>query len=69
MTVYILHLFTIPLLEKLTLFKHQPYLYLIYSVFMTALITFIYTLPIVKRVYDTIMNFLAGLLLKKKHEN
>lgn len=68
MTVYILHLFTIPLLEKLELFKHQPYLYLLYSVLMTAIITFIYTLPIVKRVYDTIMDFLSSLILKKNHE-
>ncbi len=65
MTVYILHLFTIPLLEKLHLFDKQPFVYLIYSVLMTALITFIYTLPIVKKAYDTIMDKLAGLIYSK----
>ena len=64
MTVYILHLFTIPLLEKLELFKNQPYLYLVYSVFMTAAIIFIFTRRVVKQAYDTIMEKLYGLVLK-----
>lgn len=67
MTVYVLHLFTIPILEKLELFKNQPYIYLIYSVFMTALIIYLYTLPIVKRTYDFIMTSLEGLILCREH--
>lgn len=66
MTVYILHIFTIPMLEKLELWKDRPYLYLVYTVFMTAVITYIYSLPIVKRAYDTIISVLTGLLLKKE---
>ncbi len=65
MTVYIFHLFTIPLLEKLRLFENQPYVYLIYSILMTALITFVYTLPVVKKAYDTIMDKLTGLIYSK----
>lgn len=64
MTVYILHLFTIPLLEKLELLGEQPYLYLMYSVLMTALITYLYSRPAVKHAYDTAMDWLMGLLLK-----
>ncbi|MDF2484983.1 MAG: hypothetical protein K0R46_1151 [Herbinix sp.] len=66
MTVYVLHIFTIPLLEKLELWKDRPYLYLLYTVFMTALITFIYSLPIVKHAYNATMGMLEGLLLKKE---
>lgn len=65
MTIYVLHLFTIPLLEKLELLKEKPYLYLIYSLFMTALITYLYSLPLVKRSYDAIMDKLTALLIKK----
>jgi fucose 4-O-acetylase-like acetyltransferase len=65
MTVYVLHLFTIPLLEKLEILKEQPYLYLLYSFFMTAAIVFIYTRPLVKRIYDTFMDKLSGLIIKK----
>lgn len=68
MTVYVLHLFTIPLLEKLEILKDRPYLYLVYSVFMTALITFVYSRPFVKRIYDAMMDKLAGLVLKKKND-
>lgn len=68
MTVYILHLFTTPSLAKLELFQDRPYLYLIYSVFMTALITYLYSLPIVKRIYDTFMDKLTALVIKKNNE-
>ncbi|MDF2941434.1 MAG: hypothetical protein K0S01_292 [Herbinix sp.] len=64
MTVYILHLFTIPLLEKLEILKEQPYLYLSYSFFMTAVIVFIYTRPFVRRIYDNIMDKLTRLIVK-----
>jgi len=65
MTVYVLHLFTIPLLEKLKILNNEPYLYLIYSVIMTALISYIYSLPIVKKIYDKAMNSLINLILHK----
>lgn len=65
MTVYVLHLFTIPLLEKLELLGKQPYLYLVYSVLMTALITYLYSRPAVKHAYDTAMDWLTGLFLKR----
>lgn len=65
MTVYILHLFTIPLLEKLEILKGRPYLYLIYSVVMTALITYIYSHPIVIKLYDALMDRLIGLVVRK----
>ncbi|MBP1755431.1 MAG: hypothetical protein H6Q59_1829 [Firmicutes bacterium] len=66
MTVYILHIFTIPALEKLELLKQQPYLYLVYSVLMTILITYIYSRPSVNRAYDRVMHKLTGLLLIKE---
>jgi fucose 4-O-acetylase-like acetyltransferase len=66
MTVYILHLFTIPLLEKYEIFKGHPNLYLVYSILMTAAIVFLYTRPVVIRGYDTIMDKLSGLNLKTK---
>ena len=65
MTVYILHLFTIPLLEKYEILKDKPYWYLLYSVLMTALITFLYTRPIVKRIYDGFIDFLTGIIVKE----
>ncbi len=65
LTIYVLHLFTIPLLEKLEILKDKPYLYLIYSIFMTALITYLYSLPLVKRGYDTIMDKLTAIVIKK----
>ncbi len=65
MTVYVLHLFTVPLLEKLELLKDRPYLYLLYSVLMTALITYIYSLPLVKRIYDAGMERLTALVINK----
>ncbi|MBH1941547.1 acyltransferase family protein [Mobilitalea sibirica] len=65
LTVYILHLFTIPLLEKLKVFYNQPYLYLLYSVFMTALITIVYSSTFVKKLYDGFMDKLIGIVLRK----
>lgn len=64
MTVYILHLFTIPILEKFELWKEQPYLYLLYSVFMAAAIVYLYTRPVVKHCYDVFMDKLTGLIIK-----
>jgi len=69
MTVYILHLFTIPLLEKLKILKGEPYLYLLYSVFMAAVIVFLYSRPFVKHSYDAFMNKLTGLIIKTNNKN
>lgn len=66
MTVYVLHIFTIPALEKLELFKNQPYLYLAYSVLMTVLIAFIYSRNSVKNAYDFIMSKLTQIVLIKE---
>lgn len=66
MTVYVLHIFTIPALEKLELFKNQPYLYLGYSILMTVLIAFIYSRNTVKRAYDSLMTRLTRLVLMKE---
>ncbi len=66
MTVYVLHLFTVPLLEKFEILGERPYLYLVYSVFMTALITLVYAHPLVIRIYDNVMDRLTGLILKNK---
>jgi len=66
MTVYILHLFTIPLLEKYEIFEGHPNLYLIYSILMTVTIVFIYTRPVVVRGYDKMMDKLSGIILKTK---
>ncbi len=68
MTVYVLHLFTVPLLEKLELFGERSCLYLVYSVLMTVLITYLYSRPAVKSAYDALMDRLAGLLLKKNNK-
>ncbi len=65
MTVYVLHLFTIPVLEKLQILKNHPMLYLIYSVLITVVITFLYSRPAVSRAYDSVMNRLSGLFIKK----
>lgn len=64
MTVYVLHLFVIPILEKLELLKDRPYLYLIYSVIMTAVLVFLFTRGVVRRAYDFIMDKLSGFILK-----
>jgi fucose 4-O-acetylase-like acetyltransferase len=64
MTVYILHLFTIPILEKFMILNKHPYLYLIYSVIVTAIIVYVYTRPIVGRVYDAFINKITNLFMK-----
>lgn len=66
MTVYVLHLFTIPLLEKLEILYDNQYLYLVYSVIVTAIISYLYSLPIVKRTYDRFMNWIINLILIKE---
>ncbi len=65
LTIYVLHLFTIPVLAKIELFRKQPYLYLVYSFFIAALIVYIYSLPFVKKGYDLLMDKLTGLLIRK----
>lgn len=65
LTVYILHLFTIPVLEKLNILSKHPYLYLLYSILAAVLITYVYSLPIVVKVYDFCLSKLSGLLLRK----
>lgn len=67
LTVYVLHLFTIPLLEKLEILYDRPYLYLAYSIIVTAIISYIYSLPIVKKIYNKIMNSLVGLIIPKEN--
>ena len=69
MTVYILHLFTIPILEKYEILKNQPYLYLLYSLIMTAVIVYLYTRPVVIRVYDTFIDRLTRLAIKSAKDN
>lgn len=69
MTVYILHLFTVPILEKFALFKEQPYLFIGYTIIMTMIIVYVYSLPVVKRGYDYIMDKLVGILYRKKIQN
>jgi len=69
MTVYILHLFTIPILEKYEILKNQPYLYLLYSLFMTAVIVYLYTRPIVIRSYDKFMDILTKIVIKPAKDN
>jgi fucose 4-O-acetylase-like acetyltransferase len=65
MTVYILHLFTIPILKEYQILYNSPYLYLIYSIAATALIVFIYSRQIVKQAYDRVMGMFVGLILRK----
>lgn len=64
-TVYILHLFTVPLLEKLEILYDRPYFYLIYSIAITAIICYIYSRPVVKKIYDKVINGLVNLFLIK----
>lgn len=65
LTVYILHLFTIPLLEKFEILYDQPYLYLIYSIVVTAILCYLYSLPIVKKIYNRTMDGLVHLVIAK----
>mgnify|MGYP000624799238 CR=1 FL=1 len=69
LTVYVLHLFTIPLLEKLEILYDRPYMYLIYTIVITAIICYIYSRPIVKKTYDKAMNGLVNLILKNKNKS
>lgn len=68
MTVYVFHLFTIPLLEKVRILYDRPYLYLLYSVIMTAIITYIYSRPIVNKLYNKVLNLLISLFVLKEEE-
>ena len=69
MTVYILHLFTVPILEKFEIFKNKPILFFLYTIGATILIVLLYSLPVVKRIYDLIMDKLVGLIIKKETKN
>lgn len=64
-TIYILHLFTIPLLEKYEIFQKQPYLYLAYSILMTALITYVYSCAWVIKSYDFVISVINRLVIRK----
>ena len=69
MTVYILHLFTVPILEEFEFFKEQPYLFIGYTIIMTIVIVYVYSLPVVKHSYDFLMDKLVGILYRKKIQN
>lgn len=66
MTIYIMHVYTIPALEKLNILDDHPYYYFIYSIIMTVLITYIYSRPIVIKCYNTLMNWVIKIILKPK---
>lgn len=69
MTIYIMHIYTIPALEKYNILKGHPYYYLLYSIIMTILITYVYSRPIVIRCYNTIMGWIIHIILRKKNKN
>lgn len=68
LTIYILHLFTIPLLEKLEILYDKPYLYLVYSVAMTAIISYLYSRPVINRLYNRTISALISLFVVKEKE-
>lgn len=69
MTVYILHLFTVPILEKFEIYKNNPILFLLYTIGAAILIVFLYSLPAVKRTYDLVMDKLVRIILRKRIED
>lgn len=69
MTVYILHLFIVPILEKYQIFKTRPYLYLWYSALTTAAIVFFFSRPEVVKRYNKFMGRLSGLIMKNNEIN
>jgi len=66
-TIYVLHLFAIPALEKLEILKGHPYYYIIYSVIITAILTFVFSRPLIKKIYDYIIDSLSGIIIKNKN--
>lgn len=66
MTVYILHLFTIPLMEKLNILYDRPYIFIGYSVVMSLIIGYIYSRPVVHKLYNKAMGGLVGLFIVKE---
>ncbi|HHX11850.1 MAG TPA: hypothetical protein GX731_03440, partial [Clostridiales bacterium] len=66
MTVYILHLFTIPVLDKFNILEDKPYLYIIYSILVSLLIAYLYSRPFVVKGYDWIIDRVSRIILKRK---
>lgn len=68
MTIYIMHIYTIPALEKYNILEGHPYYYLFYSIIMTLFITYVYSRPVVVRCYNTIMDWIIHIILRKKND-
>lgn len=66
LTVYVLHLFAVPLLDKIEIFRNQPYLYLVYAIVMTVILVFVFTRTTVKHRYDAIMSFFIKIIIKEQ---
>lgn len=66
MTVYILHLFTIPILDKFNILEDKLYLYIIYSILATLLIVYLYSRPFVVKGYDWLMDRASRIILTRK---
>lgn len=69
MTIYIMHVYTIPALEKFHILKGHSYYYLIYSIIMTALISYVYSRPILVKCYNYIMDWIINLMIDNKRKN
>jgi fucose 4-O-acetylase-like acetyltransferase len=65
MTVYIFHLFVIPILEKYHILEDNHRLYFVYSIAVTVLIVFLFSRQIVKKAYDSIMDMFVDFAIKK----
>lgn len=64
MSVYVLHLFTVQVLEIFHILEDQPYLYILYAILMAVFLTYLFSRPIVVHGYNSFMDKLRSLLMK-----
>jgi fucose 4-O-acetylase-like acetyltransferase len=66
MTVYIFHLFIVPILEKFEILNDKPYLYMAYAVVISIIITYLFSRPKVSKYYNKVINGVIGLIITKE---
>jgi fucose 4-O-acetylase-like acetyltransferase len=66
MPVYVLHLYIWEYIKQYQILHNHTYLYIIFSVISSIVIVYLLSRPIIKRIYDNLMNKAVGLILNNK---
>ena len=63
-TIYIIHLFLVPYLRKLSLPWDKTNYFIIYAIIISILITYLFSRPIVLENYNKVMNKITSIIMK-----